>query len=221
MGYTFAMCWKKFLPTRERVRAIWVSVLLTGLMGNALADRLIEIPTGSIVYPARLRLEGGALIGKTNETRAQLFLRPTPNLELHGVRTGFDRRTELYGLQYTVIPEVLGYSPGLSVGVSDIFDRSREGRGYFVAISYGLASLGETPLDLDLRIHLGFGFEGMPSFFIGFEVPLTNQFVLLAEHTGERVNFGASLRVSEYLQVRASVVRGQTYWSASLRLWED
>ncbi len=199
----------------------WTLTTLVLLTCWGHADRLIEIPTGSLIYPARFRLEAGALIGTPNQTRAQLFVRPTDNLELYGIRTGFTNRTELYGFQYTLIPEVLGYAPGLSIGASDLFDRSPEGRGYFVAVSYGLASLGQTPLDLDLRIHLGFGFEGLPSFFIGFEVPLTNQFVLLAEHTGERVNFGASWLVNPHLQLRASVVRGQTYWSVSLRLWEE
>lgn len=188
---------------------------------GARADRLIEIPTGKIVYPERLKLEVGFLAGSAPQERTLLHLRVGDLLEVQGARTGFERRLEVYGLQYTVYPEIPGYAPGVAFGVSDVFDRTAQGRGYYLAISYGIAALGRTPLDHDLRVHLGFGWAGAPRFFVGFDVPLTNQLFLQAEHTGEFINAGLAWRPTNQVELRGSIVRERTSWSIMIRLWED
>jgi hypothetical protein len=191
------------------------------IFSAAYADRLIEIPTGRLVYPERLTAEAGFLTGKPERERVFVNLRVGGFLEIQGARTGFDNRLEVYGLQYSVYPEIPGYAPGISVGVSDVFDRTARGRGYYVALSYGIAALGQTPLDHDLRVHLGFGWEGMPSFFIGFDVPLTNQIFLRAEHTGSHINAALAWRPNNQVEVRGSVIRERTCWSIMIRLWEE
>jgi hypothetical protein len=183
------------------------------------ADRLIEIPTGRLIYPERLTLEAGFLTGKSTRERVFVNLRVGGLLELQGARTGFE--LELYGVQYSLYPEIPGYAPGISVGISDVFDRSAQGRGYYVAVSYGIAALGANPLDHDLRIHLGFGREGVPSFFLGFDVPLTNQLFLQAEYAGESINAALAWRPSRSVELRGAIVRERTSWSIMVRLWEE
>lgn len=187
----------------------------------ASADRLIEIPTGKLIYPERLTVEAGFLTGAPERERVFVNFRVGSLFEIQGARTGFDNRLEVYGLQYSVYPEIAGYAPGISVGVSDVFNRTAQGRGYFVAFSYSLAALGQTPLDHDLRVHLGFGWEGMPSFFIGFDVPLTNQIFLRAEHSGSHINAALAWRPSNQVELRGSVIREHSCWSIMIRLWED
>ncbi len=201
-------------------RLVWLA-LMGATLCAARADRLIEIPTGRLIYPERLTIEAGVLAGAPERERALLNLRVGGLLELQGARTGFENRLELYGVQYSLYPEIPGYAPGISVGVSDVFDRSPQGRGYYLAISYGIAALGETPLDHDLRVHLGFGWEGTPGFFIGFDVPLTNQLFLRAEHTGERINAALAWRPSNQIELRGTVIRDRTSWSIMIRLWEE
>lgn len=200
------------------------TLLLLGLwmaLYFAYADRLIEIPTGRLIYPERLTLEAGFLTGNPERERVLVNFRINSLLEVQGARTGFDNRLEVYGLQYSLYPEIPGYAPGISVGVSDIFDRTAHGRGYYLAFSYGIAALGETPLDHDLRVHLGFGWDGMPSFFIGFDAPLTNQLFLRAEHTGRHINAALAWRPNNQIELRGAIIRERTNWSIMIRLWED
>lgn len=187
----------------------------------AYADRLIEIPTGKLIYPERLTVEAGFLTGKPERERLLVNFRVGGLLEIQGARTGFDNRLEVYGLQYSVYPEIPGYAPGLSVGVSDVLNRTTQGRGYFVALSYSIAALGQTPLDHDLRVHLGFGWEGVSAFFFGFDVPLTNQIFLRAEHTGSHINAALAWRPSNQVELRGSIIRERTCWSIMIRLWEE
>ncbi|OYT71745.1 MAG: hypothetical protein CFK49_01325 [Armatimonadetes bacterium JP3_11] len=187
----------------------------------ACADRLIEIPTGKLIYPERLTVEAGFLTGTPERERVLVNFRVGGLLEIQGARTGFENRLEVYGLQYSVYPEIPSYAPGISIGVLDMFDRTAQGRGYYVALSYSIAALGQTPLDHDLRVHLGFGWEGMSGFFVGFDVPLTNQIFLRAEHTGSHINAALAWRPTNQVELRGSVIRERTCWSIMIRLWED
>lgn len=194
-------------------------MLLGCLRGEA--DRVLEIPTGRAIYPERLRVETGFWAREPNTVRVCLHWRPLYRLELYGERTGFEKRTHLYGLQYTLFPELAGYTPGVSIGLWDLGNSTRAGRGAYLALSYSLPALGATPLDHDLRVHLGFGTGGMPDFFIGFEVPLSNSMFLLAEHTGRQLNAGLAWSPTNSAQVRVSVIGQRTVWSVVLRLWEE
>lgn len=199
-------------------------VLLCGLWmacGVALADRLIEIPTGRLIYPERLTLEVGFLTGSPQQERVLVNLRLGGLLELQGARSGFERRLEVYGVQYSLYPEIPGYAPGVAFGVSDVFDRTEGGRKYYLAVSYGIAALGETPLDHDLRVHVGFGWGKVARFFIGFDIPLSNSLFLRAEHTGEYINAALAWRPSNQVELRGAVIRDRTSWSIMIRLWEE
>lgn len=197
-----------------------VGLLMLGLivLQTASADRLIEIPTGRLVYPERLAMEVGVLENTPHQTRMLINLRVANLWEVQGARTGFDGRLEVYGIQYSVYPEIPGYAPGVAVGISDLTDRTSQGRGYYVAISYGIAALGKTPLDHDLRVHLGFGAEGAPSFFIGFDIPLNNYLFLRAEYADNQINGALAWRLSEHLELRVAAIRQHTSWSIMIRL---
>lgn len=187
----------------------------------ASADRLIEIPTGKLLYPERMAIEAGVLAGAPSRERVLVNFRIGDLWEVQGARTGFDSRLEVYNLQYSLYPEIPGYAPGVSVGVVDALNRTAQGRGYFMAISYGIAALGETPLDHDLRVHLGFGGGSLSSFFLGFDVPLTNQLFLRAEHTGEQINAALAWRPNNQVELRGAVIHGRTSWSIMIRLWAE
>ncbi|MDW8052546.1 MAG: hypothetical protein RMJ83_08730 [Armatimonadota bacterium] len=189
-----------------------------GTVWVARADRLIEIPTGRLVYPERAALELGFLAGTPEQARLLLNFRVANLWEVQGARTGFDRRLEVYGVQYSLYPEIPGYAPGVALGITDIANRTTQGRGYYLAISYGIAALGRTPLDHDLRVHLGFGAEGAPHFFIGFDIPLNNYLFLRAEYLQGQINAALAWRISERAEVQGAVVRNRTSWSIMLRL---
>ncbi len=202
------------------MRMGWVMLALL-LCGWARADRVIEMPTGRLLYPQFFKVELGVL--RTDRTRERWLLnwRLGDYLELSAVQTGQGSRADLVGVQVNLYPEIAGYTPGLSVGVVDLFDRTASGRGYYLALSYSVPTLGETPLDHDLRFHLGVGFEGMPPLFVGFEIPLTNQLFILAEHTGRNMNAAFVWQPIPQLQLRASIIQQRTSWSLLFQLGED
>ncbi|MCS7064670.1 MAG: Mrp/NBP35 family ATP-binding protein, partial [Fimbriimonadales bacterium] len=168
------------------MRRSWV-MLVALACAWAHADRVIEIPTGRLLYPQYLKAELGLLQTDRSRERWLVNWRVGSYVELSAVRSGFAGAVELAGVQINLYPELPNYAPGISVGVTDLFDRSGGGRGYYLALSYSVPMLGETPLDHDLRVHLGFGVRGMPAFFVGFEIPLTNHLFALAEHTGRTI----------------------------------
>ncbi len=197
--------------------------ILLGIMlcACAHADRVIETPTGRLLYPHYLKAELGLLNSDRARERWLVNWRVGNYVELSAVRSGFTGVAELTGVQFNLYPEIPNYTPGISVGVTDLFDRSPNGRGYYLALSYSVPTLGETPLDYDLRVHLGFGIRGVPAFFIGFEIPLTNHLFALAEHTGRGINTALVWQPVPQLQVRASIIQNRTSWSLLLQLGEE
>ncbi|MCS7066271.1 MAG: hypothetical protein NZL85_08370, partial [Fimbriimonadales bacterium] len=168
-----------------------------------------------------LKVELGLLQTDRSRERWLINWRAGNYVELSAVQSGFAGAVELAGIQINLYPELPNYAPGISVGVTDLFDRSEGGRGYYLALSYSVPMLGETPLDYDLRAHLGFGFEGLPAFFVGFEIPLTNHLFILAERVGRTTNAALVWQPTPQLQLRASVVQNRTSWSLLLQLGEE
>ena len=194
---------------------VWLLALTAGL---AYADRVIETPTGRLLYPQFLKAELGIWQGDRTRERWLINWRVGSYLELHAIRSD---RAELAGVQVNLYPEIPNYAPGLSVGIRDLFDRSAEGRGYYLALSYSVPTLGETPLDHDLRFHIGVGWEGMPALFVGFEIPLTNQLFMLAEHTGRQINAAVVWQPIPQVQLRATLLQNRTSWGLLVQLGEE
>jgi hypothetical protein len=197
---------------------VWLLALTAGL---ACADRVIEVPTGRLLYPQFLKAELGILQGDRTRERWVINWRVGSYLELHAMRSGVANQLELVGVQVNLYPEIPNYAPGLSVGIRDLFDRSAEGRGYYLALSYSVSTLGETPLDYDLRFHIGIGFEGMPALFVGFEIPLTNHLFMLAEHIGNQINAALVWQPIPQVQLRATLLQNRTSWGLLIQLGEE
>jgi hypothetical protein len=183
------------------------------------ADRLIRIPTGSLISPARAKAELGIENGSSSVTRYEIGLRVNDFFEVDGSRyestTG--RTIDAFHMQFNVYPEILSYAPGISVGVRDLFHKTPEGTGYYLALSYRVPLLGEHPLDRDLILHLGYGWRGVNGFFMGVEAPLTNQFLILAEHDSHSLNAAFVWQPMNAVQVRWNVVNERTFASVMIQ----
>ncbi len=199
------------------------AVLITGLLCSLLyADRLIEIPTGRIVFPERARFEAGFFTGNPERERILLNWRVIDTVEVQLTRSALNnRQIETAGIAYNLYPEIPGYTPGVSIGIADLWNRTELGRYGYLAISYALPALGEDPLDKDMRIHLGFRTTGGSRFFVGFDVPLTNHLSLIAEHTGDNnINSALVWQPIQNIQFMAGVVRDRTVWSILISIGE-
>jgi len=176
------------------------------------ADRLIRIPTGSLISPARAKAELGIENGSSSLTRYEVGLRVNDFFEIDGSRYELTngKTIDAFHFQVNLYPEILNYAPGISVGVRDLFHKTPEGTGYYMALSYRVPLLGEQPLDRDLVLHLGYGWRGVNGFFMGVEAPLTNQLLILAEHDTRHLNAALVWQPMNALQVRWNAIDRRT-----------
>ncbi|MEO0248584.1 MAG: hypothetical protein ABIN58_03360 [candidate division WOR-3 bacterium] len=182
------------------------------------ADRLIQIPTGAILYPARLKFEFAFQGDDSRRRRWDLNLRVNDYVEVEG--NWLESRTApsltVWNLHVNLYPEIPGYAPGISVGVRDLTERTAEGAGYYLAFSYRVPMLGKQPLSRDLILHIGVGVRFFRGLFIGIEAPLSDHLLILAEHDSRQLNAAFAWEPVSNLQFRWGSLNGSTFWGAVL-----
>ncbi|MCW5934009.1 MAG: hypothetical protein KIT45_06870 [Fimbriimonadia bacterium] len=196
-------------------------ILAWTLTFSAQADRLIRVPTGSFVYPERLKVEYAAQIGANKGSFTDAVFRINGFVEVGWTHTqpAAGKTIDAAHLHYSLYPEIPGYAPGIAIGARDLFNKTSEGTGYFLAITYGVALMGNEPLDRDLRLTLGAGARGIRGFFMGVEAPLTNTLLIQAEHDTRQLNAALVWQPLPVLQLRWTVLNTQPYVGASIH-WE-
>lgn len=171
-----------------------MKLLIVGLTAclamGALADRLLRIPTASLLDQREGKFEFAYLGGDSRRNFEWLQWGVTDRFELQGFRETDEthRAISTIDAEWNVLPLVPAYIPGISVGVRDVFGESALGTGFYVAITHHLILEGQNPLGRDFLLHLGYGFGSIRGLVFGFELPLTNNITFLAEHDSRQVN---------------------------------
>lgn len=174
-------------------------------------DRLITIPTarklpvGTVRY--ELRLEPGS--DGQQENLLGVGISPYLDGELRTFRDRGGRDVVTGDLAYNYIAAIQGLSPGFSLGVQDIADRTPEGRRFFVATTFRQPAStinGDFPMD----ITLGVLSAKHTTPYVGVLVPFSKEFHFLAEHDGERIGVGAEFRPTSWLNLRAQEIGSRT-----------
>lgn len=197
----------------------WCLIVFCWGLTVSQADRLIRIPTGSLISPARAKAEMGIENGSSSVTRYEVGLRVNDFFEIDGSRyeSANGQTIDAVHFQVSIYPEILNYAPGLSAGMRDLFNKTPEGTGYYLALSYRVPLLGEQPLDRDLVLHLGYGWRGVNGFFMGVEAPLTNQLLILAEHDSHSLNAALVWQPMNAMQVRWNVIDRRPFASVMVQ----
>jgi len=160
------------------------------------ADHLILMPLGKKVPHDVVRI-GGNFLQYDPE-----FL--TGYLDI-GINSYFDgsirtdsvpgsNRNATFDLGYNYISPLTDASPGISVGVMDGLDRTKDGRRFYLSATYrvGLGGAATTFLPAEISIAATAGKKSTA--MVGFMLPVTNGFRIMAEHDGYRVNAGFEMR---------------------------
>jgi len=186
------------------MRVAWLGALLAFATISS-ADRIILVPTGTKLLNRQVRLEFMGELRKNNRYDTFLGVGVTKDIELELQLDRFDRDASLgtFNLSYLFSPAIVDTAPGLAFGVQDAMDRTRDGRMYYIALTYRLGLDGEFNSKTPLEMTFGGGFGRRNGMFVGLMLPFTWSFRLLAENDLRRVTTGFEYRPIHGLGLRA------------------
>lgn len=161
----------------------------------ALADDLIDIPTARKIIYEDLRYEfrSEPLAGGDYQHFLGIGLGPAFELDLRDQEFAGSHPVGTFDFSYNLVAALPAISPGISFGVQDAANETRDGRRFFAVTTF---RNGEDflPGNLYSDITLGFQVGSLTSPFIGVLVPAAPQVYFLAEDSGFRINAGVELR---------------------------
>ncbi len=161
--------------------------------GTASADRLITIPLGRKVTYRTMRLDSFAEIAHGRTIDYYLGLGVTPDIEfaIKGEKLPGGSLRSTFDISYNYIAPIVNQAPGISVGVQDVLNQTRDHVRVYAAITWRIGlDTGNVPLETTLGVAQGRRLTP----FVGVQLPFSDTFRLLAEHNGYRVAAGIEVR---------------------------
>lgn len=192
------------------------------LAGGVSADRVIFAPTGTVLGPGDIRLEGavGTSNGDPKIYWAGIGLQ---RLEISGIRFESGASVlgasddDVLGVELAILPETT-LTPGIGVGIWDATDNTSEGRGYYLAVTKAVPLTKQLPLPIrDIRLHVGYGINGVDGIFAGADASIPFGLRLYAEFFQDDFNYALGLGLLPGLQVKVHVLDGDTYYGLQFR----
>ncbi len=186
-----------------------------------MADRLIDIPIARKVPVGEFRLDAQLEASRIRSDRFFLATGINQNfdIEFRTERTSPGARVGTFDVGYNLQPPITDLAPGMSIGVQDALDLTKEGRRAYAVVTYrqGVADDSVNSF-IDTSIGIRFGRHTFP--FIGIDLPIAGQLHGLVEHNGERISAGLEARILPTFKVRFLWQEHDTILSAqySIRL---
>lgn len=170
---------------------VWGLVFVGLLSGQAMADRLVNVPTARPLSKNAVRFEYLAGLNNTGAQEQFMAVSVLNGLEFElrrRIRPEENGRTT-FDLGYNILSPVASTAPGISVGLLDGLDETVDGRRAFIALTFReLLEVGEVGENGDVTIGVQSG--SMNSVFFGFSLPFSGRTRLIVEDNGARVTAG-------------------------------
>jgi hypothetical protein len=182
----------------------WTLLVCLLCSAGASADRLIYIPTArKIPYrTVRYELRAEPKLQGDLEHYIGIGLTPFWELEMRSQNLSLDRPEGTFDLTYNYLSPFTNLTPGFSIGVQDIMNRTSEGTRPFVVATFrqGFFAIGgEFPADLTLGLTLA---RTRLYPVVGASIPFSSGVRFMAEHDGFRISVGWEVRPSRALALR-------------------
>lgn len=181
----------------------------------AKADRLILIPTGNKLPFGKVRAE--AIWSTRDRDHVQGFLGAgighSFDAELLYENISPNAQVGSFNFAYNYVVPVSDLTPGLSVGVRDALNKTRDGRSFYIASTFRIAPDGLYNENSPPELTIGFGTESLRGLFVGASLPFTDHFRLLAEHDSFRITAGFEIEPLPGLALRALYRQDETLLS--------
>jgi hypothetical protein len=183
--------------------------LAIGMSATAHADRLITTPMGKKV--------------PRNAAKLEFLSQPSRDSVLGWIAYGVDELIEIefYGesydsskitpglnLSYNYLSPIIDIAPGISFGVLDVTDQTREERGVYAAITFYFGNDGELNQNEPTIFTLGGWSRNGGGFFFNAAFPFTEQFRLIGEHDGNRLAAGLEFQPFEGASLKYLFIDG-------------
>jgi len=198
------------------VRKLMAILALSIIVAGVRADRLIMAPTGSILPPAHFKIEGAL---RPSEGRPSIVWANAGigQVELQAVffDNGMGDTDASIGAELQVLPETL-LTPAVGFGIRDIADNGPQGRAEYLAVTKSISTQG-IPWVHDVKLHGGFGVEGIDGFFAGAEVGLPFDLSLAVEHDSHQFNVAGSWSPVRNLELKVYSLNADAYFGAVLK----
>lgn len=197
-----------------------IPLVLIGASTVARADKLITIPTGTKITLNTVKLEGLFEQSRNRNSRYYIGTGLTDAIDAHITGEVFDGRRMRTSLDfsYNYIPPIIGIGPGISVGVQDVLNVTRDGRRFFLAITTreGFADSVSGLVPAEFTFGGYFGAVNAP--FVGVVLPFTDYVKFLAEFNGQRINAGVEVKPTPNIGLRAIFERRDVLLGAQITL---
>jgi hypothetical protein len=177
----------------------------------AWADRLIHIPVGKKIPFGEVRTSTLFEIAspENHESILGIGIGKSFDAEVRWPHFPGDRRKTTLDVSFNYLSPIVDISPGISIGMLDLLQETREGRRGYLAITWRRGVIGDAVNNSFVELTVGFLFGGTNNGFVGVQLPFTDQFRLLAEHDGIRINSGMEFRFAPTASTRLLVREGR------------
>lgn len=200
-----------------RLHFITAAVIAAICAGPVSADRVIFAPTGTTLAPGQIKAEA-AIATADSSNRVYWAGIGLKRIEVNAFRVegtptlAGARNDTVVGAEFSLLPETT-LTPGLGLGIWDIANTTQEGRGYYAALTKAVPLTKQLPLPIrDIRLHVGYGINGVDGAFVGGEAKLPLGFSVSAERFLSQTNASLGLSIIPTLTIKASVLDGDTFY---------
>jgi hypothetical protein len=180
-------------------------------------ERLFRIPTGFILSKGEFRLEFDSPFHSSQIHHEWLQYGITDHFELQmssDSGPGIDSRQGL-DIAYNILPPILEELPGISLGVRDLFDRTDQGRSYYLVTTFRTALENSPAGEKQLFLHFGYGVGGIKGVFVGLDLPLANNLSVQAEHDSRQISAGLLWNPAKALGIRLFMQDQRAAWGVT------
>ena len=188
-----------------------VALVLACIPAFAGAERLFNIPTASKTkigdYKFGVRYNQHRF--KDYEGQIGFGISDSIDAEATTERIG-NRTTSSMNLSYNLLTAFPDLAPGLSIGLRDILDNSRQGRSAYFAFTFKVNQFGTYNQNTPLEVTIGAATGGMDGMFFGAMIPFVDQFRLIAEHDTLGMQAGLEIRPTKDLSIQWMFRREKT-----------
>ncbi len=192
------------------------TVLVCGVLAaTASADRLFLLPVGKHIPFGSARLEHTFDGSDSRTNQSWLGFGVTNIFDMAISYEEFSGRNRVGSVDfaYNYTTPITDFGPGLSVGVRDALNETRDGRYYYIAMTKYVGLQGELNQDVPLEFTVGYAAGSRNGLFGGATVPLTYFFRFVTEFTKDGVTSGLEARPFRDFSVKWMHREQQSLWS--------
>jgi len=180
-----------------------------GLTTMGFADRLITTPMGKKIPRKAAKLE---FLSQPSRDSVMGWIGYGVNesieIEIYGESFDSSKITPGLNLSYNYLSPITDLAPGISFGVLDVTDQTREERGVYAAITFYFGNDGELNQNEPTILTLGGWSRNGGSFFFNAAFPFSEQFRLIGENDGDRLAAGLEFEPFEGASLKYLFVGG-------------